>query len=116
MSVWIDKEVCDKGYTWNTSNCECECDISCDLGEYLNYKNCKCTKNIVDKIAEECTETVEKVKIASKNDHKNKCSSCILYIVLFSIFFPINIGIGPYFVYSHWYLKKDDTPIQTTIY
>ena len=111
MSVWIDKEVCDKGYIWNPSNCEC--DISCDHGEYLDYKNCKCTKKIVDKIDEECTETVEKLKIASKNEHKNKCSSCILYIVLFSI---INIGIGAYFVYSHWYLKKDDTPIQTTIY
>ena len=33
----IDKEVCDKGSTWNPSNCECECDKSCDVGEYLDY-------------------------------------------------------------------------------
>ena len=46
------------------------------------------------------------IKIAGKNDCKNKFSSCILYIVLFSIFFAINIGIGAYFVHSHWYLKK----------
>ena len=36
----------------------------------------------------------------------------------FSIFFVINIGIGAYFVYSDWYVKKDDekTPIETIIY
>ena len=40
-----------------------------------------------------------------------------VYIVLFSIFSTINIGIVIYFVYSQWYLKKDvlhtDSPIQT---
>ena len=35
---------------------------------------------------------IEEVKIAGKN--KDKCSSCILYIVLFSIFFTISMGIG----------------------
>ena len=24
------KDVCDKGSIWNPSNCECECDKSCD--------------------------------------------------------------------------------------
>ena len=54
-----------------------------------------------------CTGNIEEVKITSKNEYKNKCNSCIVYIVLFSIFFIINIGTGIYFVYSHWYLKKD---------
>ena len=26
-----------KGYIWNGNNCECECDKSCDVGEYLDY-------------------------------------------------------------------------------
>ena len=34
----------DKGFIWNPSNCEC--DKSCDIGEYLDYKNCKCRKKI----------------------------------------------------------------------
>ena len=55
-------------------------------------------KKLVDKLIEECTESIdEEVKILDKNE--NKCSSCILYIVLFSIFFIINVGIGAYFVY-----------------
>ena len=95
----IDKGVCDKGFTWNPSNCECECDKSCDVGEYLEYENCKCRKSLVDKLVEECTENIDEVKIASENEHKNKCSSCILYIVLFSVLFTINAGIATYFVY-----------------
>ena len=46
-----------------------------------------------------------------------------MYIKLFFIFFKINVGgIGAYFVYSPWYLKKDvirvefNTRTQTTIY
>ena len=63
----IDKGVCvcDKGYAWNPSNCECECDKSCDVGEYLDYKNCTCKKRLVDKLVEECNETIdEEVKPA----------------------------------------------------
>ena len=48
----------------------------------------------------ECNENIEEeqeVKILDKNE--DKCSSCILYIVLFSIIFTINIGIATYFIY-----------------
>ena len=96
---FIDKGVCDKGFIWNPSNCECECDKSCDIGEYLDYENCKCRKKLV----EECTKTNNEVKLAkmtlSENEGKYKCSSCALYILLFSIVFTINVGIGAYFLY-----------------
>ena len=96
--------MCDKDFTWNPSNCEC--DKSCNIGHYLDYENCKCRKRLIDKLVNECTETVEEeVEIVSES--KNKCNSCILYIVLFSIFFTINVsGIATYYVYSQWYLKK----------
>ena len=122
----IDKGVCDKGFIWNPSNCESECDKSCDVGEYLDYKNCKCRKRLADKLverssAEECTKNIDEVKIASENEHKNKCSSCMLYIVLLSIIFAINFGIGTYFVYYKYMnrneenVSKDDCVYQTTI-
>ena len=93
----LDKGVCNKEYIWNSSNCECECDSLCDVGEYLDYKHCKCSERLIDKLVEECTETVKEVKIVGKNE--DKCSSCVLYIVLFSIIFIINVGIGVCFVY-----------------
>ena len=82
----IDKAVCDKGFIWNPSNCECEYDKSCDVGEYSDYEDCKCRKKIVHKLIELCTKTVKKVKLAqvtsTENKSKHKCSSCTLYIVL----------------------------------
>ena len=93
----IDKGVSDKGYTWNPSNWEWACDKSCDIGEYLNFENCKRRKTLIDKSVDECDENIdEEVKIVSENE--NKCNSCILYIVLFSIFFIINVGIDVYVV------------------
>ena len=82
----IDKGVCIKGFIWNPSNCECECDKSCNISVYLDYKNCKCKKRLVDKLIEKCNETIDEVKITSKIEHENKCSSYTVYIVLFSIF------------------------------
>ena len=113
-----DKGICDKVYVWNPSNCECECDKSCDFSEYLDYENCKCRKKLVAPLIEECTETVEEVKLITLTENENscKCSSCTVYTVLFWIFFTINVGgIGAYFVYFHGYLKKMFTR-ETTIY
>ena len=92
----IDKKVCNKGFIWNPSNCECECDKACDVGEYLNYDNCKCRKKIVDKLVDECTESVEELKLAkitlAENENSYKCSFCTVYTVLLWICFTINGG------------------------
>ena len=102
----IDEGVCDKGFIWNPSNCECECDKVCDVGEYLDYEHCKCRRKLVDKLVNECIETVEEVKLA-KNKNSYKCSSCTGYTVLFWIFFTINVGgIGVYFIYFRGYLRR----------
>ena len=60
----IDKGICHKEFIWNPSNCECECHKTFDIGEYLDYENCKCRKNLVDKLIDEFTETIEEVKLA----------------------------------------------------
>ena len=50
---------------------------------------------------DECDENIdEEVKILDNNE--NEYNSCILYIVLFSIFFAINIGIPSYFLYCKY--------------
>ena len=92
----------------------------------LDYENCKCRKKLIAPLIEECTETVEEVKLGkitlAENESSYKCSSYTVYIVLFSIFFTINVGTVFYFVHFHWHLKKDalhvdfNTRTQTTIY
>ena len=114
IKVYAIKDIC------NPSNCECEWDKSCDIGEYLDYENCKCRKKLVDKLVEECTETNNEVKLAkitlAENENKHKCSSCTLHIVLFSIIFTINVGIGTFFVYYKYMNRKKETDRKETFY
>ena len=65
---------------------------------------------------DECDENIDEVKIVSES--KNKCNSCILYIVLFSIFFTINVGIGAYFAYYKYTNrnKKNDSKYYDYVY
>ena len=46
----IDRGRCDKGFIQNPSNCECDFDKLCDVGEYLDYKNCKYRKKLISKL------------------------------------------------------------------
>ena len=43
---------------------KCECDKSCDVGEYLDYENCSFRKKLVDKLIDECIENIDEAKIA----------------------------------------------------
>ena len=66
---------------------------------------------------DKCSVNVEEIKLAKttlakEGKNKHKCSSRTLYIVLFSILFTVNVGIGGYFLYLHWYLKKDVTRVK----
>ena len=85
-------------------------------GEYSDYKNCKCRKKIIDKLTEECSENIngnetlynETLDIISSSDNKKTSNSCIVYIVLFSVFLVINISLAIY-VYLFLYLKNEST-------
>ena len=78
----------------NPSNCDCECDKSYDVGEYLDYKNCKCRNKLVDKLVEECIENIDgNEMIYNENVNENVCNSCTIYFVLFIIFLIISLSI-----------------------
>ena len=69
---------------------------------------------------EECSESINEAKLTemalAENENSYKCNSCTMYIVLFRIFFTINVaGIGAYFIYFYGRLKKMFTP-ETAIY
>ena len=101
-----DKGMGNKEFIWNPSKCECDCDKVCDVGKYLDYENCKCRKKLVAPLIEECTETVEEVKLAkitlAENENSYKCSSCIVHIVLMTVVSTICAEITTYFVYYNW--------------
>ena len=96
----IDKGMCDKGFIWNPSNCEWECDKSCDIGEYLDYKECS------ENIDENKMFYNETLNIISSSDNNKTSDSCIVYIVLFSVFLLINISMAIYVYFFIYSFKK----------
>ena len=75
-------------------------------------KTVNAEKKLIDKLVDECTETVKEVKLAkitlAKNESGNKYSSCTVYIVLMIVLFTIFTGITAYFVYYNWSLIKNN--------
>ena len=68
-------------------------------------------KKIVDKLVDECTETIEEVKLANvtlTENENHKYSSCKVYIVFMIVVFTIFTGITIYFVYYNWSLIKNN--------
>ena len=63
----IEKGLCDKRFNWDPSNCECECNKSCNVREYLDYKNWKCRKWLVDRLVREYSENIDENEL-----HSNK--------------------------------------------
>ena len=109
----IEKGIRDKVFISNPSNCECECDKSCDVGEYLDYENWKCRKRLIDKPVEEYSENVDEKKLHLNkiNDYEKICSSCSVHVVLLVIFFLLRIRVSSVFIYFPWYLKKSNTGV-----
>ena len=104
----VDKMVCDKGFSWNPSNCERKCDKSCEIREYLDYKSFVCKKTFVVKLVEECTSVIEENKICNETlnvTSSSDCSSCIVYAVLFVVFLLLCLIAGAALAYFYWYKR-----------
>ena len=67
-----------------------------------------CKKKLVDPLFEECTENIDETKLVSitvENKNNDRCRSCVVYKVLFWIFFGISCGTIIYIVY-HVYVNR----------
>ena len=73
-------------------------------------------KKLADKLIDECTETIEEVKLANitftENENNYECGSCMVYIVLMILV----TGITVYLVYYNWSLIKNNTHKETLIW
>ena len=80
-----------------TCKCKCRLDASvCNNKQHWNEDKCRC----------ECKELIDKVSFDREFIWIQVCF-CTLYIVLFSIIFSINIGIGTFlFTANTWILIK----------
>ena len=95
---------CTKGYTWNPSTCECQCETWCKPGQNLYHKNCICKNKLFGKITEECTSIINENMINNKDNIDND-----IFIVLFSIVMFILIVCSCVFIYFKWFKNKKNT-------
>ena len=74
---------CAKGYTWNPSICECQCDKWCKPGQYLDHKNCVCKNKLIGRLIEECTSVINETMIKIKKIGVIKILTEIFLLVYF---------------------------------
>ena len=74
---------CAKGYMWNPSICEYQCDKWCKQGQYLDHKNCVCKNKLIGRVIEEYTSVINETMINNNKDNTtNNNTYLILFIVL----------------------------------
>ena len=96
-----------------------KCNKSCDNGEYLDHENCKCRKRLVDRLVEECTESIHEAKWTKVAlfEHVNECVvSYTVCIVLSVVALTIYIGISACFAYKYINRNKENVSKHDHVY
>ena len=76
---------CTKGYKWNPSTCEYQCDMWCKAGQYLDHKNCVCKNKLIGRVIAECTSVINETMINNKGNIDNNNTITNIFIGLFSV-------------------------------
>ena len=45
---------CKDDYIWNPSTCYCDCNMACEIAEYLDIKNFSCKRRLFGKLVLAC--------------------------------------------------------------
>ena len=106
---------CTKGYTWNPSTCECQCDMWCKPGQYLDQKNCICKHKLIGKIIEECTSIINETMTNNKDNINNNSTIRNIFIGLFSVLLFVGIVYFCVFAYFKWFKNNNKKKLTTLI-
>ena len=93
----------DKGYTWNPSTGERQCDMWCKPGQYLDHKNCICKNKLIGRVTEERTSVINETMINNKNNIDNDNTIAYVFIGSFSLLLLVGIVCFCVFAYSKWF-------------
>ena len=87
---------CNKGYMWNSS----QCDMWCKPGQYLDHKNCICKNELIGRVIAECTSIINETMINNKKNIDN--NTTIIFIILLSVLSFIVITCLCVLAYFKW--------------
>ena len=88
---------CTKGYTWNPSTCECQCDTWCKLGQYLDHKTCVCKNKLIGRVIEECISVKNETMINNKDNITNDNNTYLILFIVFLIGFLVFLIVFIYY-------------------
>ena len=71
-----------KGYMWNPSTFECQCDMWCKPGQHLDHKNCICKNKLIGRVIEECTSIINETMMNNNNCDNNNDYNAITYVFI----------------------------------
>ena len=74
---------CAKGYMWNPSTCECQCDTWCKPGQYLDHKNYVCKNKLVGRLISKCTSVINETMMNNNgNNDDNNFYKIMAYVFI----------------------------------
>ena len=93
-----------KGYTWNPSTCEFQCDTWSKPGQYLDHENCICKNKLIGSIIEECSSIINETMINNKDNNTAEFNAInYVFIRLFLLTLVICFCA---FAYFKWFKGK----------
>ena len=108
---------CAKGYTWNPSTSECQCDMWCKPGQYLYHKNCVCKNKLVGRLISECTSIINETMMNNNNYDNNNYNdyNAITYVFtgLFSLLLLVIICFCVFACFKRFKSKYTNNTIYT---
>ena len=107
---------CTKGYMWNPSTCECQCDIWCKQGQYLDHKNCACKNKLIGRLIEECTSVINETMINNKDNTTNNNNTYLILFIIFLIGFIVFLIGFIYYCRRSNFDRKNYPKVKTSIY
>ena len=97
---------CTKGYKWNPSICECQCNMWCKTGQYLHYKKCICKNKLIGRVNAECTRVINETMINNKDNIDDNNTITNIFIRLFSVIMFAVIVFLCVCAYFKWFKGK----------
>ena len=105
-----------KGYTWNPSTCECQCDTWCKPGQYLDHKNCVCKNKLIGRLISKYTSVINETMMNNNDNNNDNNFYRIMADVLIGLFLISLVICYCLFIYFKWFKGKYNNSNQIYTY
>ena len=91
---------------WNSSTCECQCDMWCKPGQYSDHKKCVSKNKLIGRVIAECTSLINETMVNNRDNEDNDNTITNIFIGFFSVLLFVGIVCFCGFAYFKWIKGK----------